>query len=180
FGGLFEILAHALFPALQMQQTVVVGASGSVMAIFSAIAFYRPNLEIRLFGILPIRIIFLALFFIVIDLFQLGSNDGVAHFAHLGGVFLGYLSVKNLSSKRNIINWFISVFADLKKGFSFSREKKLKVVQKNPRMKTDEEYNMEQKLIQEEIDKILDKIARSGYDSLSKFEKDLLFKQSKK
>jgi membrane associated rhomboid family serine protease len=180
FGGVFEVLAHALFPALQVQQTVVVGASGSVMAIFAAIAFYRPNLEIRLFGILPIRIIFLALFFIVIDLFQLGSNDGVAHFAHLGGVFLGFLSVKNIQSKKNIINWFIAKIKKLKDRINLSGKNKMKVVQKNPRIKTDEEYNLEQKLVQEEIDKILDKIARAGYDSLSKFEKDLLFKQSKK
>ena len=53
FGGLFEVLAHTLFPAFQGQSTVVVGASGSVMAIFSAIAFYKPNLEVRLFGIFP-------------------------------------------------------------------------------------------------------------------------------
>lgn len=174
-GGILEIFAHTVFPAVAVQQSVVIGASGSVMAIFLALAFHRPQLQVQLFGIFPIRLIFLALFFLLSDLFQLGKADGVAHFAHLGGALFGIWSVQKLHAANNPVNWVIAKF----KGFSFSSKPKMKV-QKNPRFKTDEEYNAEKKVNQEEIDRILDKIARSGYDALSKHEKEILFRQSKK
>ena len=98
----------------------------------------------------------------------------------MGGVFLGFLSVRNLGTNKNIIHKSINLCEWALRFSQKSRANKLKVVQKNSRIKTDEEFNLEQKLVQEEIDKILDKISRSGYDSLNKYEKDLLFKQSRK
>jgi len=181
FGGLLEILTHLLFPNIGVEGAVIVGASGSIMAIFMALAFYRPQLEIRLFGVLPVRLFVLALLFLLSDLFAIGSNDGTAHFAHLGGALLGYLSVRNLNSSKNIITMF-SKFLD--RIFSFFKglfgPKKMKVVKtdRRPEFKSDEQYAMEKKQNQEKIDAILDKISRAGYDSLSKHEKDFLFKQS--
>lgn len=174
-GGLMEVLAHTIFPAVAIQQTVVIGASGSVMAIFLALAFYQPQMEVRLFGIFPIRLMYLAGLFLLSDLFQLGKADGVAHFAHLGGALFGIWSVRNIYSKRNPVTWAIQRF----KGGFFSSKPKM-TVQKNARFKSDEEYNVEKKINQEEIDRILDKIAKSGYDALSKNEKEILFRQSKK
>lgn len=174
-GGLMEILAHLIFPAVAIQQSVVIGASGSVMAIFLALAFHQPQLQVRLFGVFPIRLMYLALFFLLSDLLQVGKADGVAHFAHVGGALFGIWSVRNLNSTTNPVNWVIQRF----KNVSFSGKPKMKV-HKNARFKTDEEYNMEKKVNQDEIDRILDKIARSGYDALSKHEKEILFRQSKK
>ena len=179
-GGMLEIIAHAIFPALQNSQIVIVGASGSIMAIFMALAFYRPNLNVMLFGLFPVRLIFLALFFLLSDLISLGMNDGVAHFAHLGGAIFGAISIRNLSNKTNMMNkiqrWGDSLISSVKAIFKPSSKQKKR---SNTRMKTDEEYNMEKKSKQEKIDQILDKISKSGYESLTRQEKDFLFNQSK-
>ena len=178
-GGVFEIIAHQVFPTLSDSNTVIVGASGSVMAIFTALAFYRPNLTVNLFGVFPIRLIFLAGAFILMDLFALGVNDGTAHFAHLGGITFGFISVQNIHSKNNLVivlQRFIESFSSL-----FNKKNPKFKVQKGGRtstVKTDEEYNLEAKERQAKIDAILDKISKSGYESLTKSEKDFLFRQS--
>ncbi|TNF46883.1 MAG: rhomboid family intramembrane serine protease [Bacteroidetes bacterium] len=182
-GGLFELLAHIVIPEIQVGQTTVagvVGASGAVMAIFTALAFYRPNINVLLFGLFPVRIIILALIFILMDFISLGNNDGTAHFAHLGGVLIGILSIQRIHSSGNIINQTQMFWDKLLK--LFSREKRLKVKKggRTAQFKTDEEYNLSAKQRQEKIDLILDKISKSGYESLTKQEKDFLFQQSKK
>jgi membrane associated rhomboid family serine protease len=179
-GGILEIIAHVIFPALQNSQIVIVGASGSIMAIFMALAFYRPNLNVMLFGVFPVRLIFLALFFLLSDIISLGMNDGVAHFAHLGGAIFGALSIRNLAKKNNVMNVIQrlgdSLIQTVKSLFTGSIKKSQR---SNRRMKTDEEYNLEKKTKQEKIDQILDKISKSGYESLTRHEKDFLFNQSK-
>jgi membrane associated rhomboid family serine protease len=182
FGGLFQILAYAIFPALQGSESVVVGASGSVMAVFMAAAFYRPLAEVYLFGAFKIKMIFIAALFILSDLLRMGSMDNVAHFAHLGGIAFGVLSIQKINSKNNIVNWTQVTVDNLKK--SFKGEPKLKVKKGGAQKKTyntqsDEDYNRYKKASQAEIDAILDKISKSGYDSLSKKEKQILFDQSK-
>ena len=174
-GGVLEIIAHAIFPAFQGSNTVIVGASGSVMAIFMGLAFYRPNLTVSLFGIFPIRLIFLAGFFLISDLISLGTNDGVAHFAHIGGAIFGALSIRN-TGRVSFQNWFESLQRKIQTLFP---NKKSTQTRSNSRTKTDEEYNMEAKNKQQKIDVILDKISKSGYESLTRQEKDFLFNQSK-
>ncbi len=178
-GGILEIIAHAIFPALQGSNVVIVGASGSVMAIFMGLAFYRPNLTVSLFGVFPIRLIFLAGFFLVSDLISLGLNDGVAHFAHIGGALFGALSIRNIHSSKNIITKVQNFIDKIVKSFANRSTKKQSTNRSNSRMKTDEEYNLEAKKKQMKIDAILDKISKSGYESLTRQEKDFLFNQSK-
>ena len=184
-GGILEILAHLIFPTLQNEKIVIVGASGSVMAIFAALAFHRPNLQVNLFGVFPVRLIILAGFFVLTDLLSLGLNDGTAHFAHIGGVIIGMVSVHNLYSSSNLINRTQMIGDSLIQFFKnlFSSNKKLKVKKggatRGPNFKSDEDYNAEAKERQVVIDKILDKISKSGYDSLTKAEKEILFNQSK-
>jgi hypothetical protein len=155
------------------------------MAIFAAMAFHRPRLQVNLFGIIPVPLIALAGFFILTDILSLGLNDGTAHFAHLGGVVIGMVSVQNLYNKNNIISIYSSLMkriTDFLKNL-FSSNSKLKVKKggatRGPAFKTDEEYNFDKKKRQEKIDLILDKISKSGYDSLTKAEKEFLFDQSK-
>jgi membrane associated rhomboid family serine protease len=174
-GGILELVANNLFPALQGTNVVILGASGSIMAIFTALAFYQPNLQVQLFGIFPIRIYFLALFFLFKDLINIGTDDQIAHFAHLGGALFGLLSIQKMHSSKNILTRL--------EGF-FNRIKRLLTAKKQPkntrtRFKTDEEFNVEKRQKQERMDEILDKISQSGYDSLTKAEKDFLFNQSK-
>ena len=179
-GGIFQIVAYSVFPALQGISTYVVGASGSVMAIFMAVAFYRPMEEIFLFGILRVKLIILALVFILMDLFRLGTMDNVAHFAHLGGIVFGIWSIQKLNHPNNIITWAQRSIENIKR--SFKNEPKMKVRKggnKKPHTRTDDEYKAYQKAKQDQIDAILDKISKSGYDSLTKKEKEILFDQSK-
>src|SRR5690554_7059233 len=103
-GGLFQIAAYSLFPALQGTQTFVVGASGAVNAIFMAAAFYRPMAVVHLFGMIKVKMIYLAGIFILMDLLQMGGTDNVAHFAHLGGAIFGIWSIRNIQSNKNIVN----------------------------------------------------------------------------
>jgi len=180
-GSIFEILANSLLPAFELSSSVIVGASGSIMAIFFAIAFHQPKMTVNLFGVFPVRIIILAGLFLLTDFLNLGINDGTAHFAHIGGAILGIISVQNLYSSSNLVNAMQrlgdSFIKFISKG---SPRKRMKVVTKNnTRNQTDAEYNQQKKNKQAEIDRILDKISKSGYDSLTRQEKDFLFNQSK-
>ena len=184
-GGMFELVAHLIFPALQSNEgTLIVGASGSIMALFTALAFYRPNIEVRLFNIFPLKLIYLALFFIVMDIITLGVKDGTAHFAHLGGAVFGFWSIQKPNSSSNVVNIVRSILNNMINFFKnlFSGNRKLKVKKggktRSTQFKTDEDYNLEKKRKQEKTDAILDKISKSGYDSLTKAEKDFLFNQS--
>ncbi len=183
-GGLFEILTHSLLPGLADQPTVVVGASGSIMAIFIGLAFYRPNTPILLFGVFKIPIIYLGLFFLLMDFVSLGINDGTAHFAHLGGAIIGMIGSQRPFSTGNFVYQFERFLQRIAKFFSsFSKPPGGRVVYKNQgeaRHMKDEDFNLDKKKRQEQVDRILDKISKSGYESLSKAEKEFLFKQSNK
>lgn len=176
-GGVLEIIS-GVFPVISPH--TVIGASGGVMAILAAVATYRPTTKVHLFGVFPISIIWIAVFFFFKDFLSLGANNGIAHFAHLGGAVLGFLSVQNISSSSNIVNRAMR-FGDGLEGM-FSKNRSRMKVKRNPnvRYQTDEQYNENKKNNQEEIDRILDKISKAGYESLSKKEKDFLFRQSRK
>lgn len=181
FGGLLELIAHLLFPTVS--GGLVIGASGAVMAILVATAFYKPQLTISVWGLFNMRLIFLALIFILFNVYNagMGINDGTAYFAHIGGAFLGYISVRNPYSSNNIINrgirlgdWLTHLFT----GKLIAKNKHKEKYSRTSRFKTDEDYNLEAKKRQEKINIILDKISKSGYESLTKEEKAFLFKQS--
>ncbi|MBI2258279.1 MAG: rhomboid family intramembrane serine protease [Flavobacteriia bacterium] len=171
FGGIFEILAHLFFPQIS-PVTSVVGASGSIMAIFIGLAFYKPQLKVSLFGAFELKIIYLAFIYLFYELISIGIPDGTAHFAHIGGAFIGWLVVKNVYSPTNLLN-LIETF------YSSHKRNKIRVKAKPVKKMSDEEFNYEKKKKQEKIDEILDKISKSGYDSLTKSEKEYLFSQSK-
>jgi membrane associated rhomboid family serine protease len=176
FGGIIQLVI-GFFPDIFSEVGArVVGASGSIMAIFIALAVYRPNLKVYLFGVFALPLFVLAILFVVKDLLSIGSNDGIAHFVHLGGALFGFLSVRNINAKNNILSRLIHTFESLT-----TRNKLKKLKGQKPVSKiSDEEFNESKKMTQEQIDAILDKISRSGYDSLTKSEKEFLFKQSSK
>jgi len=181
-GGLLELLSKQLLAGTSLFDYIpVVGASGSVMALFVAIAVHRPNTQVLFFGVFPVKLIVIAGLYVLMDLLQIRKGDGIAHFAHLGGALIGFLSVTNLHSSRNIINMSESFGQRFMKFWTglFKPKTKLKV-EKGGKPKTDEQYNMDKKAHQEKTNRILDKISKSGYESLSKAEKEFLFSQSKK
>ncbi|MFT5861065.1 MAG: membrane associated rhomboid family serine protease [Flavobacteriaceae bacterium] len=177
FGGLFELFSK-LIPTLDPNP--VLGASGSVMAIIVAVAFHKPGYKINLFGTIPVPMFLIAGLYFLSDFVKIGQDDGVAHFAHLGGAVLGMISVLQLSSSSNIITRSIQVGESFLALFKSKRKPIMKKASGNARMKTDEQYNEESIDRQERVDRILDKISKSGYESLTRKEKDFLFKQSGK
>ena len=173
-GGLAEVFSATFFFPYDFH--IVLGASGSIMAIFAALAFYSPNTKVYLFGILPIRLFILALFFFAKDLIGIGDTaDNTAHFAHLGGALFGVMAMQNLNTPKNILTKLDNILSSIQNGIK--KFSSTKVYEK--KVKTDEEYNYEKKKKQDKTDQILDKISKSGYDSLTKEEKDFLFNQSK-
>ncbi len=165
------------------------GASGGVYGILLAFGMIFPNE--RLFIIpfpFPIKAKWLIVGYIAIELFSAmsGPNDGVAHMAHLGGMFFGFLLIRYWrnhpdSSQRFGRSHGQEFFDNMKRKFDErQRNSRMKAEPTHQQRETDEEYNARKRQNQEEIDAILDKIRKSGYDSLTKEEKQKLFDQSRK
>ena len=164
-----------------------IGASGAVYGILLAFGMIFPNE--RLFIIpfpFPIKAKWLIVGYIAIELFSaMGQSDGVAHMAHLGGMFFGFLLIRYWqkhpgSSQKFGRNKGQEFFDNLKRKYDARRQPgHMNARQTDTRRETDAEYNARKRQNQEEIDAILDKIRKSGYDSLTKEEKQKLFEQSR-
>jgi membrane associated rhomboid family serine protease len=171
FGGIAEIAVQSIFYSTENNGALVIGASGSIMAIFVAVAFHSPQTQLLLFGKISIPLYILAILFIILDIIGIGTKDTTAHFAHLGGAIFGTLSIVKMK--------FIPAKSTNSKGFFNQIFKSSKKKTVTPRFKSDEVYNQEKRAHQEKTDSILDKISKGGYESLNQSEKDFLFKQSK-
>lgn len=181
-GGLFYVLAFNLFPVFQesVAQSVALGASAAVLAIVMAVAFFVPDYTLYLMFIGPVKLKYIALATVLIDILSIRSGNAGGHLAHLGGALFGFVYAVQLRRGKDLPKGF-SRFMD--RLFSlFKRRPKMKVEYKRPegRPETDMEYNARRSAEQRTIDQILDKIARNGYEGLSKEEKEILFKSSKK
>lgn len=180
FAYLFHIGCYYLIPAFKGQVVNgLVGASGSIMAIFAAIAIHKPNFKVMLFGVLKMPLILIAAIYIFIDLRSAFNPDGIAHLAHIGGALFGALSVINVHSSKNFMNRFDKWFSKFKWP-SFKRKPKMKVYKTQAKEMTDDEYNQARKDHQQRVDAILDKISKKGYEGLTKEEKEILFNESKR
>lgn len=180
-GGILYILSFNLFPVFTpiVKGALAMGASASVMAVLIAIAAYVPNFSVRLVLIGEVKLKYIALFYIVMDIISIPNGNAGGHLAHLGGAFFGFYFAYQLRKGKDItvgINRLLNYLSAL-----FSGKRKMKVVYKKPgKTKSDMEYNAQKKANQEKIDEILDKISKSGYDSLSKDEKAILFDAGRK
>ncbi len=179
-GALLFILFFNVFPVFTAikSQSVALGASASVMAIIIAAASYAPNHEVRLFFLGSIKLKYFAIFFVVLDLISISKSNAGGHIAHLGGAAMGYFFAQKWRQGKDISRWVDTVTAFIKAIFAPSKRSKMKVEYKRTDTKYD--YNGRKKEEQKTVDEILDKISRSGYDSLTKKEKDFLFRASNK
>ena len=180
-GAALYILSFNLLPVFNQVLPVsyALGASASVIAIVIAVSVYAPNHTINLMFFGPVQLKYIAIFTIIIDILSIASSNAGGHIAHLGGALFGYIYISQLRKGKNITKGF-DRFMD--KIFSlFKPREKFKVTYKRPMndIERDIEYNRNQAAKQEDIDKILDKIAKSGYDSLTKKEKEVLFSNNK-
>ncbi len=180
-GALFYILSFNIFPKFQdvYLNSMALGASASVMAIVVAISFYVPNFRINLLFIGPVKIVWVAVFSIVLDVFMVKSANSGGHLAHIGGAAYGYLFAYYLRQGKDITSSLKGISLDsLFSKFKRKPKTTFKNVYSNARPMKDEDYNYAKKEQQKKIDYILDKISKSGYESLTKEEKALLFNAS--
>lgn len=184
-GGLLFLLSYNIFPTLININTALIGASAGVTAILIFVCTYIPNQEVRLFGLVNLKLWYLGAFFVLIDLIQIpyGGNIG-GRLAHLGGAFLGYFYARELLKGHHIAKDFSSMtIVNLARRIFKKRPKRapFKTVHRKHGAVESGSYisDYDKKVRQKKIDTILDKISKSGYESLSKAEKDFLFQVGK-
>ncbi len=177
-GAFLFILSYNVFPAykLVVGQAILLGASASILAIVVAISFYVPNYTINLLFIGRVKLKYIAGVTVLLSLLNVASSNSGGNIAHLGGALYGYLFISQYLKGKDIVKAYTDILDSLF-GF-FKPRKRMKVTYK--KSKTDMEYNSDKAHKQEEINKILDKISKSGYDSLTKKEKEILFNMSNK
>jgi membrane associated rhomboid family serine protease len=174
WGGLFYLAAYNLFPAFEDTVPVsqLLGASASVIAIVVALAFYAPNHSIYLMFVGQVRMKYLALVSVILYIIGISSTNAGGNLAHLGGAFWGMVYVLQLKRGRDLGKGVSGLFAWL--GKVFKPKPKIKVTYR--KTSDDIEYNRQRNQNQMVINEILDKISKSGYDSLTKEEKEILFR----
>ncbi|MBT8296097.1 MAG: rhomboid family intramembrane serine protease [Gramella sp.] len=185
-GALVYMLSYNLFPAFQgTGRSYLMGASAGVMAVLIGIASHIPNMRVRLMLLGSVKFWWIAAFLVVLDVIQIPMGNAGGHLAHLGGAGLGYLYTTQLKKGNDIGKWFENILDALASIFKpRERKAKMKTVHRTgkttktrTRTTTKSKFNKDDK--QKKVDAILDKISKSGYESLSKAEKDFLFQAGK-
>ncbi len=180
-GGLANLLVAPMFTSVGP----TVGASGAVYGVLLAFGMMFPERPIYIYFLLPIKAKYFVVMYMAFEIFSVGSMDGVAHFAHLGGALVGFIYLLSDgyrfnglygSSKENIFSKMYSPFRNApSRQDDYSQVRNAKIYDIDS-YRTKEDQSGTQK----QIDEILDKINRNGYQSLSEDEKKILFEASKK
>ena len=186
FGGLMAALIYIIafnsFPYYSpvLRQSLLLGASGSIMAIILATAFRSPNMEMQIVFLGSVKLKYIAIFYVLTSFFGITSSNGGGQLAHLGGALAGYLFVVSLRQGKDLTSGLNRILDAI---FGLFRPRKLKVKHTKNKSKatmSDAEFNASKARKMLEIDKILDKIKTSGYESLTPVEKKRLFEQGNK
>lgn len=177
FGGILYALSYNFFPlyADVRHYSTLIGASASVMAVIVASAMQMPNMQMRVLLIGNVSLKYIALATVLLSFLGITSENAGGELAHLGGALAGYLFIVFLRRGSDLTDWFSRVVGWLVGLFKPSRRKKAKFHYKRP--VSDAEYNQQKSSHNEQIDLILDKIKRSGYESLTRDEKEILFRR---
>ncbi|WP_294588955.1 rhomboid family intramembrane serine protease [uncultured Phocaeicola sp.] len=181
-GGLLYMLAYNVFPYFEdaVYGSYLLGASASVLAIVIATAVREPDYQVQLLFIGGVRLKYMALFMIVLDLLFLTADNAGGHIAHLGGALAGWWFASGLQRGHDVTRWINRIIDFIGKGWQRSpRKPKMKVHYGGGRQQ-DYDFNARKKAQAEEVDRILDKLRKSGYGSLTDEEKKSLFDASKK
>lgn len=175
FGGLIFLLSYNYFPVFTdaLDRSYLLGASAGISAIFVGIATYAPNYQFKFPLIGYVKLWHLAAIWVLLDFIQIPGNNSGGHLAHLGGSLFGFLYVNQASNKK--INLFDRIWELFK-----VKRKPLKTVYKSKRKTAQPTSKSTKAAHQKKVDAILEKISKSGYDTLSPEEKAFLFKQGKK
>lgn len=181
FGGIIFLISYNVFPYFDAARynSTLIGASASVLAIVVATAFRLPNLNLQFFLLGTIKLKWVALVIVLLDLISITSDNAGGHIAHLGGALAGYIFSLNWRSGKDITSYINKIIDQIVNLFKPKNRLKVKVNRRSP-LETDQEYRNRKKNAQDEINAILDKVKKSGYQSLSDPEKRRLFEESKK
>jgi len=174
FSGIVFVLSFYILDKV----SIMVGASGAIMALLVATTTYQPLMEIRLLLIGNVKLWHITAVILLLDLMQIQLDNTGGHIAHLSGAFFGFLYIKLLQSGTDlskIISRVIDFFYNLSSKKKSTPFKKVHV-NKSKVSKTVSSKIVNKDKTQQQIDEILDKISQSGYDSLTKEEKEFLFK----
>jgi hypothetical protein len=174
-GAVLFILAFNLFPVFGtgVNYAYALGASASALAVLVAIASYVPNYTVYLMLFGPVKLKWIAVISVVLDLISIKNGNAGGHIAHLGGAAFGFIYASQLKKGNDWAKIFNTPFQII--STLFKPKSKIKVVHRNPNKAS---VNGNDRSKQQVIDEILDKISKSGYESLSKSEKEILFKLS--
>lgn len=180
YGGLLFVTAYNVFPVFQSKAGYLLGASASVSALMVFAATYSPNISFRFFMV-TIKLWQLAVGLFLLDLFRLGSgtNPG-GMLSHVGVAVFGYVYAVQLAKGNDIGLWFEKIVASLVNLFKTKKNTPFRKVHKTPKNTSKKKTTSVKDERQIKIDGILDKIGKSGYESLTKQEKDFLFKAGDK
>jgi len=183
-GAVLYMLTFNIFPAFQdvVGGSFAIGSSASVLGIFIAAASFVPNLQMNVILIGNVKLKYIAIVFIALDLINIRTGNAGGHIAHLGGAFYGYLFISYLKKNKDFSLYFNNWTNRIRNYFTKPTKKKTgfkNVYTNSGRPVRDEDYLKNKNEKQAEIDKILEKIKKSGYDSLTTREKQLLFDASR-
>lgn len=180
-GGLAYMVAYNLFPYFSdaVYSSYLLGASASVLAIVIAVGVREPNYPIQLMFIGTVKLKHVAIFMLLLDLLFMTSENAGGHIAHLGGALAGWWFAAGLQKGHDATKWINNVFDFFAGGWRPSPRKPKMKVHYSDKQK-DYDFNARKKERTEEIDRILDKLRKSGYGSLTDAEKKSLFDASKK
>lgn len=171
-GGVFFLVGSQFIVA----GSVLVGASAAVIAPLIGLAVYSPTMQVRLALIGNVKLWHIAAFIVVLDIIQLSTSNVGGHLAHLGGAVMGVVFVKLLQAGFDLS----TIFDKVVNVFKRSKGTKFKKVYVNKERAKQDVFRDDEKDKQRKIDLILDKISKSGYESLTKEEKDFLFRAGNK
>ncbi len=176
-GGIFYLAGFNFFPAFSgfVADSRLLGASASVIAIVAALAIYVPNHIIHLMFIGPVKMKYLALFSVLLYVIGISSTNAGGNLAHLGGAFWGVIYIYQLRHGFDPGKRMNKIFSGMKN--PFTPKPKVKITYRKP--VDDIEYNREKNNEKARMNDILEKISKSGYDSLTKEEKEILFRMGK-
>jgi len=178
-GGVFSGITFVLSYIFIGKSGLLVGASGAIMAILIATATYAPFMLLRIPLIGIVKLWHVAFVILLVDLIQMPLDNTGGHLAHLGGALFGFIYIKLLQSGTDVTKPFSAVLDGFANLFKPKKKTPFKKVHRNTTKKGINSFQGNKDVTQKQIDDILDKISKSGYDSLTKEEKEFLFKAGK-
>ena len=178
-GGIFSGITFVLSYIFIGKAGLLVGASGAIMAILIATATYAPFMLLRIPLIGIVKLWHVAFVILLVDLIQMPLDNTGGHLAHLGGALFGFIYIKLLQTGTDITKPFSALLDGFANLFKPKKKTPFKKVHRNTTKNGVNSFKENKDMTQKQIDDILDKISKSGYDSLTKEEKEFLFKAGK-